>query len=325
MTRTTALAALALLGTGCLSTLTGNEGNFQFSYDADDRVLDFNKPIAVGAFLDLEVRDVGARQPVSLTSAAFDDPSVLTVSSFADHRVTVQGVSSGQALLEVAGTTSAGTALTDSVNLLARVPEVMKLWHTCTDADTAGYLVNSRAWVPFDLEMANSQPVIGYGYYPVTTSDPVLGLNETDSFASHLALDVGATPGSPTLTSDIDGTTLTMRVFSADQIDGVVEPIGFVWEDIDAGDSNSFYVLPSVKGQPICQANTAKTVTSLTEDICTVSDGQLPQNNAPAQLYEYGWFQVTGVAEGTCRFEVTYPAGNDGLGASGEFEVEIEP
>jgi hypothetical protein len=48
------LAGAALLLTvACQSTLTGNEGNFQFSYDADDWITDFNKPIAVGAYLDI--------------------------------------------------------------------------------------------------------------------------------------------------------------------------------------------------------------------------------------------------------------------------------
>lgn len=310
--------------TGCFSALTGNEGNFQFSYDADDRLLDFNKPIAVGAYLDLEVRDVGARQAVTLSDASVATDAVLTVTSFADHVVTVQAVGEGQGLLQVAGTTRAGDALTDSVNLLARVPEVHRLWHTCTEEPEAGYLANARAFVPFDLEMANGQPVIGYGYYPITASSTALSLNATDSIGSHMAIDVGPQTGPSELTSDLDGTQITMNVVEPGDIDGAVEPIAFVLEDIDAGDTNAFYVLPSVGGMPVCQASVEKEVVSDTPDTCTVRDGSVVPDGAGGN-YESGWFDVTGVAEGTCRFTVTYPSGNRGAGASQQFEVEIEP
>ncbi|HCF56896.1 MAG TPA: hypothetical protein DFS52_02730, partial [Myxococcales bacterium] len=60
-------AAVAIAG--CQSMITGNEGNLEFSYRADDEVRDFNKPIAVGAKLDLEVRTNGTRQTVELLEA----------------------------------------------------------------------------------------------------------------------------------------------------------------------------------------------------------------------------------------------------------------
>ncbi len=45
MTRTPALLALlCLLSLACRSRITGNEGNFQFSYAADDDVADFTSP-----------------------------------------------------------------------------------------------------------------------------------------------------------------------------------------------------------------------------------------------------------------------------------------
>ena len=310
--------------TGCMSALTGNEGNFQFSYDADDRLLDFNKPIAVGAFLDLEVRDVGLRQPVTLSDASVATDDVLTVVSFADHVVTVQALGDGQALLEVAGTTRGGAELTDSVNLLARVPEVQRLRHTCTTDAEAAYLTSSRAFVPFDLEMANGQPVIGYGYYPVTPSGSALSVNTTDSIQSHIAIDVGPRAGVETLASDIDDTDLTMIVVDASDIDGAVEPLGFVLEDIDVGDTNAFYVLPAVNGVPVCQATVEKQVESDTPDICTIRERSMVPDGAGGE-YESGWFDITGVSEGTCLYTVTYPDGNNGAGASAQFQFPIEP
>lgn len=318
------IACAIVLLPACDSVLTGNEGNFQFSYDADDRIGDFNKPVAVGAYLDLEVRDVGARQPVSLSAAAFAEAGVLEVTSFADQHVTIHGVGEGTALLEVEGTTAGGSTLTDSVNMLAAVPDVLVLRHTCdTDRDIAAYLTSSRAWVPFELERSNGQPVIGYGYYPIETLSGAT-MNVTDSNQTHMALDLGGSATTLTLTSTIDDTTLTMEVVTKAQIDGVVEPIAFVAEDIDVGDTNAFYVLPSTGGVPICQADVAKTVTSATPEICTVRERE-PMPGTADTSFEYGWFEVTGVKAGQCEYVVSYPDGADGSGVSATFTYEIQP
>ncbi|MEN0067356.1 MAG: hypothetical protein AAGA48_34820 [Myxococcota bacterium] len=309
--------------TGCESALTGNEGNFQFSYEADDRVNDFNKPLAVGASLDLEVRDVGARQPVTLSAADFAEAGVLEVSTFADQNITITGVGEGTALLEVEGTTANGQTLTDSVNLQSRIPEVLELRHTCSDGAEAAYLTNARAYVPFELEMSNGQPVIGYGYYPL---DDVTGVtvNRSDSNQTHIALDAGGTSATVTLSSTIDDTTLDVVLVSEAEIDGITEPIAWVIEDIDVGDTNPFYVLPTAMGRTICQANVTKTVVSSTPEICTIRERD-PVPGSGDGTFEFGWFDVTGVAAGTCEYVVTYPGGDGGAGVSATFTFPIEP
>lgn len=320
----TAGLSLVFFSLACSSSLTGNEGNFQFSYTADDRITDFNKPIAVGAMLDLEVTDVGGLQPVNLTEASIDNTDVLDVVSFNDDQLTVVATGAGNALLSVAGTTTDGEDLTDSVNLLAAVPEVHLLWHTCEPAGSgpAGYLTGQRIWLPFDMEMDNGQPVIGYGYYPVSfDGSPVMTVNETDSTQAHIAVDIGDTAGPVVMTSAIDGATLEMTVAAPGQIDGVADPIAFVLEDIDVGDTNSFYALPMAGDVTLCQAEASKTVQSDTPDICDVRD----RDQLDPSGYEYGWFEVEGLAEGTCRYTVTYPDGNGGEGASAQFSFEIQP
>jgi hypothetical protein len=122
----------------------------------------------------------------------------------------------------------------------------------------------------------------------------------------------------------IDETTLDLEIVAEAQIDGVVEPIAVVIEDIDVGDTNPFYVLPSVGGVPVCQANAIKTVESATPDICTIRERAAPEGTSDAD-FEYGWFDVTGESQGTCEYVVTYPNGNDGAGVSETFTFEIEP
>jgi hypothetical protein len=313
--------AVALLAAGCFSNLTGNEGNFQFSYQADDWLTDFNKPIAPGAFLDITVREVGTLGAVELLSAAYDDEAVLKVDSFEGDRITVQGVGDGAALLSVEGTTSSGETLTDSVNMLCSTPEVLVLAHTCDTAPEAAYLTDMRVYVPFEMQRSNGQPVIGYGYYPLTLDSEAMSMVPGESNQQWIAFDTASAAGSVTLSSEIDDTTLSAQVVAPTDLDDVQEPIAFVAEDIDVGDVNAFFVRPMAAGLVVCQPDVDKTVTSLTPEICEVRDtGTVPNTD-----YEYGWFEIEGVAEGTCHYTVTYPDGNGGAGVTAEFTYEIQP
>ena len=269
--RALSVAAIAALAGGCESALTGNEGNFQFRYPADDRVLDFNKPLAVGARLDLSVVDVGKQRPVSLSDAASDDPEVIAVDSFAGNVIVLSGEGDGNMLLEVEGTTADGETLTDSVNLNARVPEVLVLNHTCGawGSRSQAYLRDQRIYVPFELEMDNGQPVIGYGYHPVTPTGPEIAIDAGHEGQQYLAIDT-LSAGPVTLASDLDDTTLDLQIVAPSDLDGVDQPTAFVLEDIDVGDTNAFYVLPQAGGATVCQADVTFEVASDTPEICDV-------------------------------------------------------
>jgi len=321
LSTTNVLSAALLLAVACQSTLTGNEGNFQFSYDADDWITDFNKPIAVGAYLDISVREVGTFQAIDLSDASYDDPAVLDVESFEGASITVAGTGEGLALLQVEGTTASGETLTDSINMQAKVPEVLAMWHTCGGETQGNYLTDQRIWLPFEMQMENSQPVIGYGYYPLTADTAAATLVSAESGQQWMAFDTAVAAGVTVLSSDIDDTTLTMNVVAPSAINGVDKPIAYVVEDIDVGDTNGFYVRPLLDDLALCQAEVDNTVVSDTPDICTVTDTEPVETGD----HEYGWFSVTGVAEGECIFTVSYPDGNNGAGASAQFSYPIEP
>ncbi len=314
------IALLPLVAIGCQSGLTGNEGNFKFSYTADDDINDFNKPVAVGAFLDLEVHAVGTLSPVELTAAAFDDPTVLDVVAFSGKDITIQGMGEGLALLEVEGDVG-GSSLPDSVNMQSKVPEVLKLHHTCTAGTDAAYIVERDIVVSFDMEMSNSQPVIGYGYYPVSLTGADATLLDNNTSQVWIAIGTGTTSETMEIVSDIDGTSLLMQVATEADIDGVEEPVAFVIEDIDAGDTNAFFVRPMLGDLVFCQSDVPMTVASDTPDICTTSAHD-PDGDGE---HETGWFNVTGVAEGTCQYTVTYPGGAAGAGVAEQFSFPIEP
>ncbi len=276
--------------------------------------------------LDIDVTDVDQRQPVTLSAAESDDPAALEVASVAGARVTVRGLAEGSPLLSVTGTTAGGDELSDSVNLLVRAPEVLRLAHTCTAeaGATAGYITNQRVYVPFELERANGQAVIGYGLYPVTPSDAgAFALDAAASNQQFMAFDTGSAAATLSLDSDIDDASLAVQLVPEAAIDAVQEPIAFVLEDIDVGDVNAFYVRPMIGTTVICQADIEKTVQSDTPAVCDVRERAAADGSDAT--HELGWFEIEGVAAGTCTYTVTFPGAGAGAGVSAQFSYTIEP
>ena len=309
---------------GCKSVLTGNEGNLEFTYPADDRVADFNKPIAVGAKLELEVRDAGSRKAVSLTSASTEDDSVLRVVSFSGSKLILEGVSSGGTLVLVEANTTGG-ALGDSVNMLARVPEVMKLANTCVTEASAQYLTGQDIIIPYDFEMSNGQPVIGFGYFPITL-EPATGmtLDTTSVDQQWFHFTTGATAQNVTLSNSIDSTTLTLELVEVGSVDGGMLQLDSLLP-AEVGKKRALYVLPTANGRPICQAQTDYSVVTDSPEVCTVTAIVAPDTADLGVAKEFGWLEVEGLTAGTCNFTVTYTEGAAGVGASSALAVPVNP
>ena len=315
------LLASLLAASGCRSSITGNEGNFEFSYQADDDLLDFNKPIAVGARLDLSVAQAGGGGSVNVLSASFDDPAVLDVVATSAFVVVVEAKGEGNALLSVEGRVGEAV-LTDSVNLLARVPEVLTLRHTCTEASTASYLTNQSIFIPFEMGMESGQSVIGYGYYPVTVSpENALTLDLSNDRQQFLQYQTAAVAGPVTLASDIDSTTLSLNLVDLGQIDDMTDPIPVGEDGVTEGRETAFHVLPMSGGTPICQANAPMQLTTSTPATCLVIDTDLSVQGDDA--FEFGWFKIRGISPGPCDFTVTFPDGAEGAGVSVDFTYDV--
>ena len=301
----------------CESTITGNEGNLRFTYEADDDILDFNKAIAVGASLDYEVTDLN-RGAVTLTDVRSSDPA-LRVTGFSGDTFTLESVSDGNGLIEVEANTFDGS-VSDSINVTSRPAEVLRLAHTCSVSPTASYLTDQRIVVAFELERANGRPVIGYGYYPVTFEpSTALTLSRSEKAQQFMQLDTGSTPTQVRIDSTIDTTSLNLRLIRQSEVDGA-ELIFDNIQQTDVGDTDSFFVLPRANGQRVCQADLRRSVRTDTPEICTVSARLPPNGNR-----EKGWIQVRGEAAGTCLFTVSYLDGGGGTGADIQLQLPIVP
>ncbi len=317
------LAVAALLTSGCVSKITGNEGNLTFQYAADDDLLDFNKAIAIGAKLDLTVRTAGAEEAVDLTDATTQKPAVLKVAAFSGHTLTVEGVGEGNTLVEVTAKKADGTTVTDSVNMRAAKAEVLKMRHYCTSETTGHYLVNSQALLPFELERKNGESVIGYGYYPVSIS-PATGAthNTTNKAQVHLWLDTGKTPTVVTLQSDIDATTLKMQLHEESEIDGALLDGGKAAAQAFVGLNHYALVRPTIAGAPVCQANADFEAEATTEETCTVKALKAKRTGADVET-GWGWVEIQGKKAGKCNFNVSYPKADGGKGLVVPLEVAI--
>ncbi len=316
-----AVLAGGWIATGCSSRITGNSGNLEFSYTTDDLTSDFNKPIAVGAKLELKVQTAGDRQPVSI-SDVFTDEEVLLVDSFSGDNFILVGNGEGNSLVEVLADGPEGE-VEDSVNMRAAVPEVLKLSHTCTGNELGLYPVGkSDVLVPFDMELADGTQVIGYGYYPVELQEGLGTLQANSTDQANLRLDLGATPGDYTLSSTVDDTSLTIRLIEESQITGASVNDDSPNFRVIEGETNFIYVWPAVGEDIVCQAQADMTVQSLTPEICDVRNNETPED--PGQFVNSeGFVAIEGLAAGECQFDVTFPNGNDGAGATTMFTAQI--
>lgn len=312
-----ALAALTL-STACKSKEAGNQGNFYFSYYTDDQPGIFNKPIAITGFLDVDVTDIARNDPVTLTDAFTADPSIIEVAEYSGSRLTLLANSIGTTLLNVEGVTSQGETLPDDISMTAAEPEVLRLRHTCNDTRDGYYLTSSRVLVPFEMERRNGQPVIGYGVYPVSFSPQGTLIDFLSRSQAYIHLDTDPVPGEVTMSSDIDGESLTLHLIEEEDFDGAVLQAGGS-QHTRVGDSDFYYVLPTVNGNPVCQADANYSVASSTPSTCMAVE-----NDPSALDNEFGWFEVTGLAAGTCTVAITYPNGNGGAGLVAELDLLIQ-
>ena len=314
------LLLIASMGTmaACESTTTGKSGELKFKDSTDDDFANFNKPIAVGAKLDLRVYDAGSSNVVAnVDSATSEDEAVLKIGQISGNTVTIEATGDGSA--ELSFVTSAGE---DSIDMMARVPEVLKVRHLCLAAtEVEGYyLQNQDVYLPFDMELKDGQSVIGYGYYPVKFDNEAVTLDSAKSAQSFLRVKVGAADGKVVMSSDIDDTTLTLNLVKEGAINGAkLDTTGGVGVNKTAFRT----IQPTIDSKPICQAQAEFTVEVTSPDICDVTKVQ-DESTQVGLTKKYGWIEVKGKVVGDCAFTVTYPKGAEGAGASEMLTLPIE-
>ena len=318
------LAAVGFyLAIGCTSTTTGNEGNLDFSYTADDDIKNFNKPIAAGASLELRIAETDTRTKVDVDDASTSDVAIMRVASFNDDRVIVEGVSDGNVLVEVTARTQSGDLLTDSVNMRVATAAGTLLSHTCEGgsevgkyfADTDGVLIG------YELFDDSNNAVIGYGFHPFEVSgDAELTLREDVTDQAFMWFDIGSATGPATIASTIDDVRLAMEIITPGDIDDIGGPQTI---EVRAGETAYAHFWPTHDGTRVCQSEAEVQAASATPDICEVRATMPVDEESDSFLDITGTVAIEGVAFGTCEFTVTYPDGMGGTGVTKSFTAAV--
>lgn len=327
-----AATLLLIASLGCVSTTTGKEGNLQFSYFTDDNVRDFNKPIAVGARLELKVQESGTGDARDVViQKAVTEGDALAVADFSGDRVVIEAKAEGSSEIQVEAKVSrTGDVVTDAVDMMARVPTKHILRHTCAESTATGlYMVGQEIWIPFEFKLDNGTDVIGYGYYPVTHEPAsALTMKTGTKDQQYIRYTASATPGDVTIASTIQtSSTLKLTLLTEADIDGSKLIVDV---PIESGKTGAAYVLPTRGGTTICQAVADLTVTTVSTETCEVNrigdDSELADliNAAANPDRRSGALSVRGIKEGECSFDVTYPKANGGQGITETHKLMIK-
>ncbi|MSQ83315.1 MAG: hypothetical protein EXR77_10590 [Myxococcales bacterium] len=318
--------ALAAVATSCQSSLTGNEGNLTFYYPTDDEI-DFNKPVAVGAKLELTVKTAGIpHASVTLTEVKPANPAVLAVKGTNSNVFTLEGIGDGNTAITVKATKADGSSTTDTINMMARKAEVIEVTHSCTSGPIGHYLVGKQIFLPYDLKLNDGRAVIGFGYHPLKVAPETgLQLDQVNKAQWAYVYKTAALAGDVTLTSTLPaGKAWTLRLVDEGQIDGgKLEAGSGKTLGVVAGTSAIVLARPTVGGQPVCQPDTTFTVTTKTADICTVTASAVKLQGSKELVEAWSWISVAGKKLGVCEFEVVWPKANKGQGATVPLKVDI--
>jgi hypothetical protein len=323
-----ATAALMTTMGACTSTTTGADGNLKFSYYSTANARDFNKPIAIGAKLDIKVEEAGSddMDGTIVNSVQSEDEAIIKAASAGGDTITLEATGAGSAEISVDATLSRnGEVESDRFTMRTAVPEVIELTHLCaTDSNTATYLVGQKEiFLGYDMQLKDGQQVIGYGYYPVNPA-PATGVSVLKDKKNHdfVRMETGADVGDVVLTSDVSEGSWTLKLVEEGAIDGaLIEDVG----SVGVGEEETYHVLPATMGARICQADLDFEVATLTPELCDVrrqSDEALELTKSITK--KAGWIVVSGKAVGDCKFTVTYSGANEGAGVTVEFPISVE-
>lgn len=318
-------AASALFATACDSRMSGKAGRLSYEFQGPGDVFNFNRPIAVGARLDVRVYEPGQgldeERKATITDATSLDEGVLKVDAFRDNRLTLHAIAPGRAEIATDARLRNGTLVSDAFDMRAETAAKLELSPDCAGT-TPLYLLDHDIRIGFALKTAANEQLVGYGYHPVTAEPAsALLLDTAKSDQYHMAFRTGSEPGQATLGSDIDATRQVLRLARPADIDGLALDTALV-PAIAVDGSNAVRVYPTIAGDPVCQSQLAREVKSLTPEICqarTFEDGAAELG----LVQERTFVAIEGIAPGTCRFEVTLAQAQQGQGLTESFSVEI--
>ncbi len=246
-------------------------------------------------------------------------PQVLSVVSVLDGKLVVRGGAPGVAELTVTARDSAGKILTDTMFFHVAKPAVHRLEHACTEASSAAYVKGAPLDIHHALATADRRTVIGYDYAPITVEpkDALELVAQPQGSPIYRFVAKSANPR-VTVRSEVDQRVLTLRVVDRADLDDVTLENT---ERMLVGQVAYAVAWVNLEGATLCSQDARTKARSLTPAICSVTaklDDEPGEEENHAQLAD-----ITALAFGTCRFEVTLPDLAGGRGVTRTSSVAI--
>ena len=293
----------ATLLSGCYSRVIGNHARLMIAYASPIDSVNFNKPVAPGARLDLVLRSLDD-EDAAIARVVSSAPDVLRVVEVHPTHVVLAGRTVGTAQLTF--TTPEG--VTDTVDMHVARPDALALDHACTDDLFAVYPSNAEIAIPYDLTHAPGVPVIGYGFYPIkVTPRASLTLDKTRRDWGVFHFRSGDARHRVAIRSTLDDGILGLALADRGEVDGMrVESF-----DLVEGEEGLVFADPTVGGVPMCQSAMQTRGRSKTPEICDATarlddDGDDTNRN--------GIVIVKAKKFGICEVVAEFPEANGGRG-----------
>ena len=270
---TALLLALTLgIAPGCDVELDGDEGNFTFRYLESER--DVASDLAVGARVDIEVRDAETEAVLALDQVYSEDSQVIEVVDEQARQFTLEAVSAGRARIG-ADATVHGEELSDSVEIRSAEVGEVELSDKCSDGV---FLTDNRLRAGYHMRDAAGGRLTGYGHYPVSV-EPAEGgtVNEEIRFLGSLEILTGSEPGTFEIVPDVDGGSLSFELIAAADVDelDLVTDHESTAPVVNVGHSEAAVVYGlQAGGRTVCgPLDTSVEITSETPEICQAEPG----------------------------------------------------
>lgn len=302
-----ALALIAGVAVGCGVEIEGDEGNLTFNYiDKDFRSAPSNGVIAVGASVDVEVKDArddkAGDVALELIDAYSDDAQTLDVAGVDEYQFTLRaGAESGAegTTIHAEAVGEDGEELSDSAGVETREATEVEVESYC---DPAMYVTDSEAWFNYTMRQASGSRVTGYGYYPLVLDDDAGEINEDHDVIQTMSVHTGSEPGSYEIAPDeeeIGGSAFEFELVAPEEIEHL--ELEFDHEDtestVEVGDTEVVaWFAVGAHGENICPGiEGALQLESNTPDVCEVSY---------TFLGNLHFVQADGLEAGQCEFEL---------------------
>lgn len=288
------LLTAASMWMGCGVELSGEEGNLNFRYLGTEMTAGASAgTLAVGAKVDVEVREVDGEDALAIGEAYSEAADVIDVISAGQMSFTLEAKTAGTARIRAEARSGDGETLEDSVEIRAAEAVEIEFRSRCTD-DL--FVTDSGAEFGFRLNDMSGTKLTGYGFYPAAVEPAEGGTVKTGDKIDVLELSTGSEPGVYDLVSDLESNPWTFELVSPEQIDFVEvnreddETVDFV----DVGEEVGVALIAmEANGKTVCgPATAAVELTTETPEICQ------PSYRFWSSLH---FVFVEGVSEGMCE------------------------